>query len=94
MELYSPFTDPLFSFKRSSSARMKIETARDLLTASAVFEKKKKTSAYRLGAVEKNIIWEHKNLTCGEWWINVRNRAGENISIRNVCIKLLGVIGA
>ena len=45
---------------------MKIETARDLLTASAVFEKKKiTTSVYRLGAVEKTLFGSTKTLLVG-----------------------------
>ena len=35
LELSSLFTDSLFSFKRSPSARMEIKTAGDLFTASA-----------------------------------------------------------
>ena len=63
MELYSLFTDPLFSFRRSSSARMKVESARDLLTASAIFDKKKKTtSVHRLGAIEETLSGSTKTL--------------------------------
>ena len=69
---------------------MKIEPARDLLTASAIFDKKKENNAcVQTKSYRRNIIREHKNLSCGEWWIDVRNRAGENISTRHACIKLL-----
>ena len=42
---------------------MKIESARDLLTASAIFDKKKKTTpVYRLGAIEETLSGSTKTL--------------------------------
>ena len=40
----SLFTDPLFSLLRSSSARMKIKTAGDLLTVLVDYQKEKENN--------------------------------------------------